>query len=361
MARPVHGGDIYEAARRLGRTPIDFSASLNPMGMPEGVRRAAAAALARAAPYPDPLCRDLTGAIAVYEGVKPEQVLCGAGAADLIFRLAAALRPARALVLAPTFAEYGQALALTGCAVSRHALSAQNGFAPTESLLEEIVPGVGLVVLCNPNNPTGQAAPRGLMEAALARCEAVGATLLLDECFVDFLDRPDQFSLLPLLNGHPALILLKSFTKLYAMAGLRLGYCLCADRPLLERMAVSGPPWAVSTVAQAAGLAALAETGFRRATRALIAAERPFLSGGLRALGCDVIGSMANYVFFRAPVDDLPDRLLPRGLLLRSCASFEGLNGFYCRAAVRGRADNQVLLDAVSAVLPTRFTKGGDN
>ena len=151
----THGGDVLTARARFGGDVLDCSANLNPLGMPPAVQAAAAAAAADSARYPDPLCRALRAAIAAYDGVAPEQVLCGGGAAELIFRLAYALRPRRALVTAPAFSEYEEALTAAGCAVTRHPLRRENRFDVDGGLLDAIAPGVELVFLCTPNNPTG--------------------------------------------------------------------------------------------------------------------------------------------------------------------------------------------------------------
>ena len=256
MTPYTHGGDVLTARARFGGDVLDCSANLNPLGMPPAVQAAAAAAAADSARYPDPLCRALRAAIAAHDGVAPEQVLCGGGAAELIFRLAYALRPRRALVTAPAFSEYEEALTAAGCAVTRHPLRRENRFDVDGGLLDVIAPGVELVFLCTPNNPTGRLVDGALLRAAAEQCRAVGAVLAVDECFLPLSDGAGP-GLAPCLAEHPNLLLLRAFTKSYAMAGLRLGYALSANGGLLERMAAAGPPWSVSTPAQAAGLAAL--------------------------------------------------------------------------------------------------------
>ena len=141
---------------------------------------------------------------------------------------------------APTFAEYATALETVGCTVERFALNEANDFAVTEEFLDAIVPGVEIVFLCQPNNPTGQLTPPALVARILEKCTACGALLLLDECFLDFL--PDHASLTakPLL-GSGNLLILKAFTKLYGMAGVRLGYALSARPPMWTGSAPSSP------------------------------------------------------------------------------------------------------------------------
>ena len=128
----VHGGDWAGYRAEFGRDALDFSANVSPLGLPAGVAAAITAALPMADRYPDPLCRDLRTALAEAEGVPAEQILCGNGAADLIFRLALALRPRRALLPAPTFAEYAAALDTVGCTVKRVFLQEESDFAVTD-------------------------------------------------------------------------------------------------------------------------------------------------------------------------------------------------------------------------------------
>ena len=345
----VHGGDWAGYRAEFGRDPLDFSANVSPLGLPGGVAKAITASLATADRYPDPLCRALREKLAVAEGVPAEWLLCGNGAADLIFRLALAAKPRTALVTAPTFAEYAAALEGAGCAVLRHFLQAEVDFAVTDSILSSITPEVDMVFLCQPNNPTGQLTPLPLVERILRRCEACGALLVVDECFLDFLPDCDALTAKALLDSKNLLIL-KAFTKLYGMAGVRLGYVLCANTALLAKMQAAGQPWGVSSLAQAAGAAALRETAYADAVRALIADQRPRLAAGLRALGLQVIEGSANYLLFRAP-ETLGAALQQRGVCLRSCGNYPGLSAGWYRTAVRTAPENEQLLQTMREVL----------
>ena len=207
-----------------------------------------------------------------------------------------------------------------------------------------------MVFLCQPNNPTGQVANRALMQKILEQCQAVGAWLAVDECFLDFLQQRDALTAKPLLQTAPNLVILKAFTKLYAMAGVRLGYALCANTALLAKMQAAGQPWGVSSLAQAAGAAALRETAYADAVRALIADQRPRLAAGLRALGLQVIEGSANYLLFRAP-ETLGAALQQRGVCLRSCGNYPGLSAGWYRTAVRTAPENEQLLQTMREVL----------
>ena len=349
MQTLTHGGDWMGYREQFGRDALDFSANVSPLGLPKGVADAITAALPQADRYPDPLCRTLRAALSEAEGLPAEQILCGNGAADLIFRLALAVKPRRALVTAPTFAEYATALETVGCTVERFTLNEANDFAVTEEFLDAIVPGVEIVFLCQPNNPTGQLTALPLVEQVLRRCAACGTLLVVDECFLDFLPDHALHTAKGLL-GEGDLVILKAFTKLYGMAGVRLGYALSADTALLEQMQACGQPWGVSSLAQAAGLAALEETAYVEKVRALIAEQRPRLTAGLRALGLRVLDGRANYLLFQAP-ETLGEALRQRGAVLRSCANYPGLGPGWYRTAVRTGPENEQLLKLLAEVL----------
>lgn len=346
----VHGGDWAGYRAEFGCDALDFSANVSPLGLPAGVAAAITNALPTADRYPDPLCRELRAALAGAEGVPADWILCGNGAADLIFRLALAVRPRRALLPAPTFAEYEAALQTVGCAVQRVFLREENEFAVTEEFTDAVTPETDIVFLCQPNNPTGQVTPPALVERLVRRCAECGAVLVVDECFLDFLPDRDAWTAKQLLRDAPQLIILKAFTKLYAMAGVRLGYALCGDATLLEKMRGAGQPWAVSSLAQAAGLAALQETAYAGAVRALIAEQRPRMAAGLRALGLRVMDGQANYLLFRA-TPDFGEKLRRRGAVVRSCANYPGLDAAWYRTAVRTAEENTRLLQIMGEIL----------
>ena len=343
MSAWTHGGDDTG-------TLADFSANVSPLGVPDGVRAALSEAISCADRYPDPFCRRLCEAIAATDNAPPEFVLCGNGASDLIFRAALAGRPKRGIVLAPTFSEYEAALTLAGCDVVRYPLRAERGFRLDDDFLGVLTPETDAVFLCQPNNPTGATVPKTRLLRVLERCRDIDCRLILDECFLGFLDRPENFTLSESLRGFPNLLILRAFTKLYGMAGARLGYVLCADAAFLERMRRCGPPWSVSGLAQAGGVAALRESGYVNAVRRLVSRERLKLYAELCAAGLRVVPGEANFLLFQSPVAlDAP--LRERGICIRNCGDFPGLDAAWYRVAVRTEAENRRLIAALREVL----------
>lgn len=346
----VHGGDWTGYLEEYGTQPLDFSANVSPFGVPSSVKQAIADAVETADRYPDPLCRILCRKLAAHEQVPESFVLCGNGAADLIFRAVMAGKPKKALLTAPAFAEYEAALTAWGCRLQYYFLREENDFRLDEGFLQAIVPGVDMVFLCEPNNPTGVSTPREFLMRVAKQCSRCGALLILDECFNEFLEDPEKHTMKGVLEKFPNLVIIRAFTKLYAMAGVRLGYTLCADRALVEKMRRAGQPWAVSSLAQAAGEAALGEAEYVERVRRVVSRERSWMMEQLKNMGLRVVPGEANYLLFCCPVS-LSEPLRQRGILLRSCSDYRGLDESWYRTAVRTRAENIRLIQAMSEVV----------
>ena len=350
MRNNTHGGDWAGYVSQYHRLPLDFSANVSPLGPPAGVREAMVRAMDQVSRYPDPLCRRLRERLGEHHGLPAEQILCGNGASDLIDRLALALRPKEALVTAPTFSEYAAAVTRVGCRVTAYPLRRADNFQVTEGILSWITPALDVLFLCEPSNPAGQITDRALLEQILDKCGVCGVLAVVDECFEEFLtDR--THSLLPFLSRH-RLLILRAFTKFYGLAGVRLGYCLSRETGLLEAMAQAGQPWPVSSLAQAAGEAALGEGDYGDRLRELIQTQREMLEGELETLGYDVIPGQANYLLFFSPDTALDQKLAAQGVLLRSCANYDGLGPGWYRIAVRGAEENRQLLQAMRRCAP---------
>jgi len=346
MAELIHGGDVY-SEENAGA--VDFSANINPLGLPQSVKKAVIEAAGTCSRYPDPLCRGLRQALGLYENVPPETIFSSNGASEIIFRLVWAFKPRKTLVTGPVFSEYREAAESVGGAVACYLLSEENGFEVDENLPGQIDGDTDLVFLCNPNNPTGVPVSRGMILEIARKCQTAGAMLVIDECFMDFVpDGSALYSAKPLLDEFSNIIILKAFTKIFAMPGVRLGYCMTYNPRIIEKLARCGQPWSVSTFAQAAGIAASLERRFVDETREYVEKERDFLKSTLTACRLKVYDSRANFVFFRAEgLFNLKERLLEKGFLIRSCANFDGLDGSYYRIAVRTRQENLGLIKAL--------------
>lgn len=341
----IHGGNVYQY-----KNCVDFSANCNPLGTPESVKNAIIESLSHINDYPQVGCAPLKGAIAQYEGVKPSEVICGNGAAEIIFSLCRALKPKKALLPAPTFAEYEQALTSVDCQCSHFFLREEQNFSLDASFLDEIRKNkFDIIFLCNPNNPTGILTERTFLMDILKTCREHSVFLVVDECFLDFVKEPESYTLKEVLKEYPNLFLLKAFTKRYAMAGVRLGYGLTANEELLEKMEYVTQPWNVSSLAQAAGLAALKETEYVKEGRRTVFEEQKFLKKEMKALGFSVFPSQANYIFFKGEAG-LFEKCVGKGVLIRDCGNYPGLESGYFRIAVKSHEDNIRLIQALKEI-----------
>lgn len=367
MEKHQHGGNIYEYG-----TVVDFSASINPLGMPESVRLAAVRGVNEASHYPEPDSRRLIRSILAMEAengmpASDIQIICGNGAAELIFLMCAVLRPRGALLLAPSFAEYELALRACKSRIRHIYLLEEEGFRVTERVVCELQnciadqnhtdTPVEMLFLCQPNNPTGELISEAMIRRILDICKREHIWLVLDACFVELLDEAEaaqQRRLLAECMEYERTLILKAFTKSYAMAGLRLGYLMGRGGEAMDAMERALQPWNISLPAQYAGLAALKEREFLKESRHYISEEKYRLLDGLyKALQQgpirSVYGHAANYIFFKADTG-LKEKLLAQGILIRDCANYCGLEGGYYRIAVRTGEENVQLLEALRRI-----------
>lgn len=337
-----HGGDIYTNSVRL-----DFSANINPMGMPEAVRDALMQAVLSCEVYPDPYCTELRRKIAKHERVPENCILCGNGAAELIYAYSYALpKDKPALIVSPTFSEYEQALHAAEVPAKHYFLNAENGFRLTEKFLRTDFAEYGAVFLCSPNNPTGITVDPVILHAALDS----GIRMFCDFCFLDLTDTPDLYDIPALLRTYPNLTVMRAFTKSYAMAGVRLGYAMGTDTEFLTRMSERTQCWNVSTLAQSAGIAALGCVDWLKHSVKRISAERKRLMSELTALGIRVYPGEANYLLLYSG-KNLTGELMRRGIMVRDCANYCGLTEGFIRIAVRTTEENDLLLTELKEVL----------
>lgn len=351
----AHGGNTREAAQMLGIAAeqlLDFSANINPAGMPHSLKHALQAHLSLAERYPDADYQRLYQAIAAHHQLPASWILAGNGETEAIFMLVKQLAPRKAMLITPGFAEYRRALAQVGCEIRDYHLLEEDGWQLTADLLNALTAELDCLFLCTPNNPTGLLPDDELLHSIAARCKALGITLILDEAFLDFI--PEREGFIPHLARNPHVWVLRSLTKFYAIPGLRLGYVLGSDEKQVQVMRADQMPWSINAFAALAGEMILADRDYQLASWQWLAKERPRLFTALNALsGLTVWPGMANYLFLRCDVADmdLQQALLNRHILIRSCANYPGLDGRYYRVAIRSEGENDRLIAAITAVL----------
>ena len=354
-AEAVHGGRVYEAARRWGIAPeevIDFSANINPLGPPSGLLAALEKGFTAVSlrSYPD--SHAFVSALAEKHGVDLGEIVIGPGSAALLFAALRALLPATALVIEPCFEEYFRACAAVGAQVTRLRLRKENGFAPDFFALTRIIEArqCDLLILNSPHNPTGRLYAREDLIPLLDAAEANNVAVLLDEAFIDY---APQASLIHVAATTSRLIVLRSLTKFYAIPGLRVGYAVCSP-DMAATIRRQFDPWPVSTVALEAGRAALVEDEYERVSCSVNTQAREEFAAALSEIGLSVFPSDADFLLVglsKGSGAELAEWLESSRILIRRLDSFSGLGDAYIRLAVRSSEDNLRLVSLVETWL----------
>lgn len=353
--KKMHGGRVFQAARELGlplEQILDFSASINPLGMPDRVRQAAIDAIGHAVHYPEIDAASFVDDLAEFHDLPHACFMAGSGSTELIYLLAQCFRPTRAVIVTPAFSEYRRSLLQVGCAVEEFPLLVDADFAlDVEAVVKAVDKKTDFVYIANPGNPSGVVMERAILQK-LADAVPETTMLVVDEAFIDFC--PEK-SVIEEVDERKNLIVLRSLTKFYAIPGLRVGY-LAGPEEKVRQLAEAGRPWALGTPAIAAARACLQEEEFRQRTLKLIPQWRQQLVDGLGALGLHVYPASANYLLMRLPSGGRTSGTVTRvlhqqGILVRDCSDFAALDERYLRVAVRGAQENLRLLGGIKGVL----------
>lgn len=344
-----HGGNVFRAALDLGlrgTSVLDFSASINPLGMPPAARHAIKTWVGDVLHYPDIESTRFREAVAERYGLDPASVMPGNGSTELIYLIPRALKPRRVLIASPTFSEYERACGLAGAKVEHFEMAASGGFLPDMDSFGRAMKKADMAFFCNPGNPSGAVLPREgvLTLASLARKNK--CVLVIDEAFIEFCP---EHSVLGVDNEN--LIVLRSLTKFYALAGLRAGFSHL-PKTLMSRILRYKEPWSMNVFAERAAVVALGQSGFINRSLKYVERERGLLKRKLEALGCSVYPSDANYLLLRtSKAKRLVRGLYKQGILVRDCSDFRGLGKSHLRVAVRTRKENSILVTAMAGIL----------
>ncbi|MCR5837714.1 MAG: aminotransferase class I/II-fold pyridoxal phosphate-dependent enzyme [Lachnospiraceae bacterium] len=356
MRENVHGGDIYN-----NRIEYDFSVNINPAGVPKNLMKAMKNAIEKVDVYPDINCTRLRSKIADYHGIKREDIICGNGASELLLAVAHGLQPKCIMVTAPSFLGYGQMAKSVDANMVYYPLNEENNFCIDEKIVDCIFDKysinssceeaeVDMLILTNPNNPTGALINEGILEGIIRKCNEKGIVVVIDESFIELCTEACSF--ISRTGEYHNLIVLRAFTKSFAIPGVRLGYLVCSNISLLQQIEKHLPEWNVSVIAQSAGLAALDEKQYLKHSRKLIKKEREYLTKELERMHFNVVKSDASFIlFYNHTGRDLYKRLLDNGILVRNCDNYKGLKKGYLRIAVRSHEDNKVLVSTLENIM----------
>lgn len=363
---PVHGGTVFQTARELGVSVeelLDFSANINPLGMPERTWEVLGKGLAQLQHYPEMYADSLVRKIASLGNHPESRILAGNGSTELIYLLVRVLKPKTVLIVAPAFTEYQRAVRINGGQVDFCHASSEDNFVPrTDVIIKELEKEPDLLFICNPNNPTGSLLGPQALRPVLEAARKSQTICIIDEAFIDFVG--EQASMESLLRDFENMVILRSLTKIFSLAGLRCGYLL-ADPHLVERLRYHQEPWNVNSLAIAAAREALADKLFREETCHFIARERAFLRQHLAQIPfLQIFPSRANYLLMKLDCQHSSQQLsdfLRRKyrILIRLCSDFVGLDDSFIRIAVKNRENNVRMVAAMTEFFTSRPVSGG--
>lgn len=353
----VHGGNRDAISKITGIASdklIDFSANINPMGLDDKLREQLIKSLKDIVYYPDPKYLRLKDSLGTHFNVSKEDIFVGNGAVQMIFDTVIALNSQNALVLAPTFGEYERSLRRAGVQVKRFLLKKQNDFQVDVSDLLSYLranPKIDLLCICNPNNPTGQVMQPDSINKLNAYCQKNGIWLILDEAFMDFVQR-DKLSYIPYLSENSPIIIIRSATKFFAIPGLRLGFAVTKNKLLKQSLLNQSEPWSVNTLAKSFGEHMYEATDYIRDTYKWLGQEKSFLYAQLIKIPyLTVYSSKVNYYLLQSQIPKLREKLWDFGIMIRDCSDYYGLEGNYYRVAVRSHTENLKLISALQQVI----------
>ncbi len=351
MYKYGHGGNAnFETKGEY----IDLSANINPLGFPSNVRQAIIDSIDNITQYPDNFNTKLISYISVYEDIKTGYIFCGNGASDIIFRLPKVLETKRAMVLAPTFSDYERAVNAFGGEVVYHYLKDEEEFNLTDGIYNTLEnEKIDLLFLCNPNNPTGKLIDKEFLMEIIEFCSEKSIYVVVDQCFIDFVVDKEKYCVKNLLEKFENLIILKAFTKIFALAGLRLGYLLTSNKLIIEKLYENFNDWSVSNVAQAAGIACVENSEeYLKKTVSYVVKERQYIQNNLEDLGFKVFEGNANYVFFKSYESFcIKEKLDDKGIRIRHCNNYIGLDEKYYRVGISTSEVNIKFIEILKSIL----------
>lgn len=359
----MHGGNLKLIQRQMNldaRDLLDFSANINPLGIPDKLMALFSKELPQAIHYPDPDYHDLYHETAQYFSCNEKNLFLGNGAADVMYQWLKKLMPQKAVLTAPTFSEYENVLRRIKTDISYASLHHENQFDVTAQNLEPLLEkGTDLVVLCNPNNPTGRIIPSEEMDKILGLVHHYECQLVVDEAFIDFTEYKETQSLVPRIPVLPNVSVIRSFTKIFAIPGVRLGAVIAGNSSLVAQCKQEAVPWNINVMANVLHKYINTDDAekYLVESRRQVALEREWLYDQLSALEpFSVVKSVANYLLvhwkdYDRTVTELRDRLLQSGIVIRDCRNFVGLDQHWFRVAVKKRAENEKLIKNITEAI----------
>ncbi len=352
MPGTKHGGDIYSIAREYGFSPeevIDFSGNISPLGTPDSLKRAIIDNIDILSQYPDPEYVDLREAISGYTGVAAKNIIVGNGGTELISLFFKVLNPKAGLVLMPTYSEYEREIKINGGRYEYYRLKEEDDFAPDVDDIMNCIHGHDILVMCNPNNPTGAAVVAGEMERILDKAAKEGCFVFVDETYAEFADDAKHISCAGLVDRYDNLFVIRGISKFFATPGLRIGYGLTSNTSVIGDILAIKDPWTISSIAEAAGQAVFKDIEYQNSTKKWMREEKEFILNKIKEIkNIKVYGSDSNFFLCKIlsshTSSALREFMLSYAIDIRDAANFHYLNDKFFRFCVLKREDNERLI-----------------
>lgn len=336
-----HGSDLEKIEQVYGikkESIISFSANVNPLGISPALRKTLAERMDAIASYPDRDYVSLRRCIAEYAGTDCENIIVGNGSTELISLFIQIEHPKKAIVIGPSYSEYEREISLGGGTTLYYPLKEEDGFVlHTADFISHLKDDVDLLVLCNPNNPTSTCITNKSMRLILDACMQHGIYVMVDETYVEFADNMHRITSVPLTNYYNNLVILRGTSKFFAAPGLRLGYAITGNRDFIKMVNTRKNPWTINSLAAIAGEIMFRDNAYIKETKALISSERKRLYEMFRARDdFKVYEPSGNFMLVRILTDaltsqDLFDRAIRQGMMIRDCSTFPFLDDKYIR------------------------------
>lgn len=345
-----HGGNLLAFGKRYHKREdeiIDFSSNVSPLGIPESLHSVYQASINDLSLYPDPYAEFFRETVADFFHLSSENVIAGNGSIALLEVAIQFLHPKKALLVEPCFTEYRRLLKLYGSKVDHVLLLPNRDFQFSLGAILKCLSGTNLLVLGHPNNPTGSALNLDEIDHVLEKARKIGIFVIMDEAFVDW---EPQRSVVNRVRNSEHLLVVRSMTKLFALAGIRSGFAL-GPKKLIDRMRNYLGPWNCNRLAQKLSVAALSDLAFQEKSRDWLRHERAWFTQAIKELEeFQVFPSLANFFLIRStqPLVGFYEFLGEKGIYVRSTEDFLSLDDSYFRIAIRTRAENQRLMEALS-------------
>lgn len=349
-----HGGDLDAIERTYGipKNEIkDFSGNINPLGFPEKAKAALAQNLDIISTYPDKKYTSLRKAIAGYTGARTEHILVGNGSTELISTFIQTVHAEKSIIVGPAYSEYEREISLIGGTFTYFPLQEEEDFKLNlPALLAALTPQIGMLVICNPNNPTGSVVTAAQLAEILQHCQKIGASVMVDETYIEFSDNLAEICAIPLAERYDNLFVVRGTSKFFAAPGIRLGYGVSSNAAFLDRLLTNQDPWSVNSLAVFAGERIFSDAAFHTATQQLVSEERKKAMAEFSTWkNIKAFPSSANFILLKLLTDritsaELFERLIQKKMLIRDASSFTFLDQSYLRFCILSPQDNAILL-----------------